>query len=57
MTLSAMEQFTLFIGKTIQDPPDPNAPQPMSNRHATIYGVTIPFQVREDGPVDCVQAD
>jgi hypothetical protein len=41
---SAMDEFIPFITKMMADPPDPNV-VPLGNRHATVYGVTLPFHV------------
>ncbi|KAF1919682.1 hypothetical protein BDU57DRAFT_441371 [Ampelomyces quisqualis] len=39
-----MTEFIPFIMQMMADPPDPNV-VPLGNRHATIYGVTIPFHI------------
>jgi hypothetical protein len=57
MGQSALEEFTSYLTQALQDPPDPNAPLPLSNRHTTIYGVTVTFQVSDDASVSNVSSD
>jgi hypothetical protein len=45
MAGSAMDEFIPFVMQMLNNAPDANAPTPLVNRQATVYGVTIPFLV------------
>ncbi|KAH8728629.1 hypothetical protein GQ44DRAFT_747490 [Phaeosphaeriaceae sp. PMI808] len=53
MTVSALDEFFPFILEMMKNPPDPNAPIPLGNRHETVYGVTIPFHILSWIAVGC----
>lgn len=45
MGTTAMSEFMPIIIEMMRNPPDPNAPLPLSNRFSTAVGVTVPFLV------------
>jgi hypothetical protein len=51
---SAQHDFLVYIAKSAKDPPDLNAPLPLGNQHGVIYGVTIPFHVRDEDSGGCI---